>query len=126
MVPFGRELVTLIQRVERVEGGRTQVRYRKLRLSGCSWRRDESLGRDGAALARGEHITCRIPADQTVPQPGDCLFRGEVREVIDGSAALGEALEAHRAAGAFRVESVVDNAAAGAPLPHWVALGEGA
>lgn len=126
MIPFGNEVVTLVRRVESSANGRTRIRYRKQRLNGCSWRREMRWERNGQALERGEEISCRVPASQTAPRPGDCLFRGEISDAIANSADLSAALEAHRASGAFRVASVSDNAAGGTPLPHYAARGEGA
>ena len=88
MLPFGTDEVTLVQRVEAEEDGRTQVGYVKHALSGCSWRRRSSWKQIGARMERGEEISCRIPAGQTVPRAGDWLFRGEVKERIGNSAEL--------------------------------------
>ena len=126
MLPFGVENVTLVQRVEAEEDGRTQVGYVKHTLSGCSWRRRSIWKQSGARMERGEEISCRIPAGQAVPRPGDYLFRGEVTESIESSAELSAALEAHREDGAFRIASVADNAAGCAPLAHYAASGEDA
>ena len=126
MLPFGTDEVTLVQRVEAEEDGRTQVGYVKHALSGCSWRRRSSWKQIGARMERGDEISCRIPAGQTVPRAGDWLFRGEVKERIGNSAELSAALEAHREDGAFRIASVADNASGGAPLAHYAASGEGA
>ena len=126
MLPFGGENLTRVQRVEAEEDGRTQVIYVKRALSGCSWRRRSVWKQNGARMERGEEISCRIPAGQTVPRAGDWLFRGEVKERIGNSAELSAALEAHREDGAFRIASVADNAADGAPMAHSAASGEGA
>ena len=126
MLPFGTEEVTLVQRAETEADGRTQVRYIKHALSGCSWRRRSSWKQNGARMERSEEITCRIPAGQVVPHAGDCLFRGDLAERIGSSAELSAALEAHRESGAFRIASVADNAGDGMPLAHYAARGEGA
>ena len=126
MLPFGTEEVTLVQRAETEADGRTQVRYIKHALSGCSWRRRSSWKQNGARMERGEEVTCRIPAGQEVPHAGDYLFRGDVPENIKGSADLSAALERHREKGAFRIASVADNTIGGAPLAHYEASGEGA
>lgn len=126
MLPFGMEEVTLVQRVEAVVDGRTQLRYVKHSLSGCSWRRKSVWKQNGARMERGEEITCRIPDGQAVPHAGDWLFRGDVPERIESTTDLSTALEIHRDAGAFRIASVADNAANGALLAHYAASGEGA
>ena len=126
MLPFGTENLTLVQRVEAAVDGRTQLRYVKRSLSGCSWRRKSVWTQNGARMERGEEVTCRIPAGQAVPRAGDYLFRGELPENIESSAELTAALERHREDGAFRIASVADNAADGAPMAHYAASGEGA
>ena len=126
MLPFGTDEVTLVQRVEAEEDGRTQVGYVKHALSGCSWRRKSVWKQNGARMERGEEVVCRIPAGQEVPHAGDYLFRGDVTENIKSSADLSAALEKHREAGAFRIASIADNASGGAPLAHSAASGEGA
>ena len=126
MLPFGTDEVTLVQRVEAEEDGRTQVGYVKHALSGCSWRRKSVWMQNGARMERGEEVVCRIPAGQAVPHVGDWLFRGELPENIESSAELTAALEKHREDGAFRIASVADNASGGAPLAHYAASGEGA
>ena len=126
MLPFGGVNLTLVQRVEAEEDGRMQVIYVKRALSGCSWRRRSVWKQNGARMERGEEITCRIPAGQAVPRAGDYMFRGEVPENIESSAELTAALERHREDGAFRIASVADNAAGGAPMAHYAASGEGA
>ena len=126
MLPFGTEKVTLVQRVEAAVDGRTQVRYAKRSLSGCSWRRKSVWKQNGARMERGEEVVCRIPAGQEVPRVGDYLFRGDVAENISSSADLSAALENHREAGAFRIASVADNTVGGASLAHYAASGEDA
>ena len=126
MLPFGTENLTLVQRVEAAVDGRTQMRYAKRSLSGCSWQRKSVWMQNGARMERGEEVVCRIPAGQEVPHAGDYLFRGDVPENIKSSADLSAALERHREAGAFRIASVADNTAGGAPLAHYAATGEGA
>ena len=126
MLPFGAENVTLVQRVEAEEDGRTQVGYVKRALSGCSWRRRAIWKQSGARMERSEEISCRIPAGQAVPHAGDYLFRGDVEESIESGAELTAALEKHREDGAFRIASVADNAAGSAPLAHYAASGEDA
>ena len=126
MLPFGTENVTLVRRGEEAADGRRRVRYGKHALNGCSWRRRSSWKQIGARMERGEEVVCRIPAGQEVPHAGDYLFRGDVTENIKSSADLSAALERHREAGAFRIASVADNTAGGAPLAHYAATGEGA
>ena len=126
MLPFGTENLTLVQRVEAAVDGRTQLRYVKRCLSGCSWRRKSIWRQNGARMERGDEVVCRIPAGQEVPHAGDYLFRGDVPERIESTADLSAALEKHREAGAFRIASVADNTIGGAPLAHYAASGEGA
>ncbi len=123
MIPFGNAAATLVQRVEERVDGRSRVHYEKHGLSGCSWRRVSSCGREDSYLQRDGEIRCRIPAGQAIPRPGDCLFPGEIEGEISGSAELNALLAAQREHGAFRIASVTDNAQPGAPLPHYVAQG---
>ena len=67
-------------------------------------------------------ITCRIPAGQTAPKPGDLLILGAVAVTVNSGADYQALIERYRGAeGAFVVASVADNARAGMPLPHYAA-----
>lgn len=124
-IPFGADTVTLIQRMEsRGEDGRTQVRFARHILKGCSWRHTERRTRYNETLEHGTEITCRIPVNNPYPRPGDYLFLGAIEQDFTSAAELSEALALYRDTGAFIVTSVKDNARPGTPLPHWAAKGE--
>lgn len=121
--PMGNETVTLIMRVERVENGKTRVNYAKHMLHGCSWRQRLSRYLNDTDAVRSREITCRIPAGQMKPSPGDCLFLGTLEDTPGNSREIAEALERHASSGAFRIQSVADNARRGMPMPHYAARG---
>lgn len=124
MIPFGHDTVTLVQRVETVTAGRTAVSWAVQTLRDCSWRRTQRdmLGENGVLEMEG--ITCRIPADQPKPQPGDLLILGDVTVTISDAGDFQRLIEQYRGTGgAFIAASVADNARPGVPLPHWRATG---
>ena len=126
MIPFGNEIVTLVQRTESKDQttGRTTVAYTTSTLSGCSWRRSDRIVRNENTIMFVDEIICRIPADQTAPKPGDLVIRGNVSVSITTGAQFQQLIEQYRPGdGAFVVSSVKDNARPGIPLPHYVARG---
>ena len=123
MIPFGNETVTLIQRVEAEENGRTRTEYAKRILSGCSWRKKAGWSQFDTEKHRSEEITCRIPAHNQRPNAGDYLFLGEIQEEITDTASLRAAMKAHAATGAMEITSLSDNARPGMPMPHYLAWG---
>lgn len=125
MIPFGNNTVTLIQRVETKENGKTKVTHEKHVLSGCSWKQ-KTIWRQvsNAEMQRGTEITCKIPPDQTAPKTGDYLFLGDVDVDATSTASLNAAIAAHHHNGVMRVASVSNNALPGLPLPHITARGD--
>lgn len=126
MIPFGSETVTLIQRIEMLVKGKTQVKYTRHIISGCSWKMNSQWVHVGAEMQRRTEVTCRIPHGNITPAPGDYLFFGYIKNKITDTASLNEALAKHRANGAMRVASVSNNALAGFPMPHVIARGDSA
>ena len=123
MMPFASDTVTLIRRTESKDAhNRTVVTYTRHTLTGCSWRRTNRIVRDGEALISSESITCRVPATQEKPKPGDLLILGDSDvTVTSGSEYQGLIEAAETSDGAFVVASVADNTRSGAPLPHYAA-----
>lgn len=116
--------MTLVHRVTEKADGRTQTRYERHLLIGCSWQRVHRYTRDGEVLVPGEGITCRIPAKQTRPGPGDLLILGDVVVTVNSGADFQSLIEQYReAGGAFVVTSVSDNNRPGVPMPHFAARG---
>jgi hypothetical protein len=122
MIPFGNQMVTLIKRVESIDGGKTKVSYSRHLLIGCSWREKTSWYQAGTEMLRTTEITCRIPYDLPAPASGDYLFLGDVQIETDNVAGINKVLQAHSPR-AFRVASVANNALSGFPLPHYIARG---
>lgn len=128
MIPFGNQTVTLLARNRVVgEDGRTHENWTRHTLTGCSWRSSAVQTADSNAVRNDWDYTCRIPGDQRKPQVGDVLILGTVAHLrVAASITAQEAAEllnSLRTTGAFRVESVRDNAMAGFPAPHYVARG---
>ena len=130
-IPFGNEVVTLVQRAENVVDGKTRVTYSKATLTGCSWRRkrrlyksDNSRVNSDNAFLGGEEITCRVPSGQAVPRVGDLMILGDVAVTVTSGADYQGLIERFSEAdGAFVVTSVADNARPGMPMPHYAARG---
>lgn len=117
MIPFGDKTVTLLHR--------TESGYARHVLAGCSWRMANVRALDGTTMRRTLETTCRIPAGQVMPAPGDLLVLGAANLQAGNEIELVRLLESLRGGGraAFRVLRVKDNAQ-GAPLPHYAAIGE--
>ena len=122
MIPFGNQLVTLVQRVETKVDGKTRVAYSRHLLTGCSWREKAIWQQVGTDMQRSVEITCRIPKGQIDPIPGDYLLLGDVAVDISSTAALNATIAAYYP-DAMRVASVSNNALAGFPMPHIAARG---
>lgn len=117
MIPFGTSLVTLLHS----DDGKTWKPYR---VTSASWsKRQARRIEEGASIVREETV-CRIPAGGVIPSAGDVIILGECLESADGEIALARLLERYRKWGAFRVQSVADNARPRFPLPHYAARGE--
>lgn len=123
MIPFGDLTVTLVQRIEVITNGKTQIKYARHILSGCSWKMQDRWQLVGTEMQRSIDITCRIPHGSVMPTVGDYLFRGYLREPITDTKSVNEAIAKYRASGAMRVASVSNNAIAGMPMPHIAARG---
>lgn len=122
MIPFGHETVTLIRRETAVTDGRTQASYRKVILTGCSWRRSDELHMNGNGVIGSETVTCRIPSGQTKPRAGDLLILGNYAGTVSSAADFKGIVDTLKPdGGAFVVQSVTDNTLSGAPMPHWKA-----
>lgn len=117
MIPFGNHAVTLLRR----EGGA----YKRYVLTGCSWRDSAARMLNGEAIAITMETTCRIPAGQKVPQPGDLLVLGTVKAAANSEIELVRLMQKLREDGyaVFRVSRVKDNSR-GAPMPHFAVTGE--
>lgn len=123
-IPFGDETVTLVQRIETVVSGKTNVAYRSVVLTGCSWRRTTRIIRNDNALISEESVVCRVPAGQDKPKSGDLMILGRVAVTVTSGADFQRIIEQYRSAdGAFVVTSVKDNARPGVPMPHYAARG---
>lgn len=124
MIPFGNQTVTLYHRTRTAgEDGRSRDVWARYTLKGCSWREIAAQSMEGNAVRGTVQTVCRIPAGQMKPQVGDVLIFGAVSAEIASAKELNALLEQHRDGGAFRVESVANNAGSGVPLPHYVARG---
>lgn len=117
MIPFGDKTVTLLHR--------TENGYARHVLTGCSWRMASVRTLDGTTMRRTIETTCRIPAGQIMPVPGDLLVLGTASLQAGNEIELVQLLESLRGNGraAFRVLRVKDNTQ-DAPLPHCAAIGE--
>lgn len=123
MIPFGRDTVTLVKRVETVVDGRTRTEYAKYTLRGCSWRKKAGWSQFDTEKHRNSEISCRIPVDQQKPEAGDYLFLGEIADEITDTRSLQAAMKAHERTGVMEITTLSDNARPGMPLPHYAAWG---
>lgn len=123
MIPFGNDTVTLIQRVETEQNGRTHTEYARYILKGCSWRKKAGWSQFDTEKHRNEEISCRIPAGNRRPNAGDYLFLGEIADEITDTRSLQAAMKAHRPTGVMEITTMSDNARPGTPLPHYAAWG---
>ena len=122
MIPFAGETVTLIRRTEEVENGKKHAVYTKVYLTGCSWRRTDTMFINGNGVQGSETTTCRIPAGQAVPKAGDLLIYGRYAPEVTSAADFKRVTEELKAdGGAFVIANVTDNTKNGAPLPHYKA-----
>lgn len=115
MIPFGTETVTI---VHRTGGG-----WISTTVNGCSFRQTRARTLNGKAADHTLETVCRIPAGSIVPAVGDVILPGAHDAAAANEIELVRLLEAHRADGAFRVESVADNTRS-APIPHYAARGK--
>lgn len=125
MIPFGFNTVTLIRRAEsRDEAGRTHTTWKRVILSGCSWRAQCAAQLSESMVSSHPKVICRIPAGQPHPHVGDVLLLGDVDASPATATDVDALLICQRDKGAFRVTSVGDYTQAGTPLPHCVAKGD--
>ena len=116
MIPFGTETVTLLRK-----SGDT---WRPVIIAGASWRQKTVRVLTDSAVRYTTETTCRIPISALRPDPGDVIVRGTCKDSAGTAIELVRLLEKYRPQGAFRVQSVADNAGEGIPLPHYAARGE--
>ena len=69
MIPFGNRSVTLLHK--------TADGYQAVALTGCSWQDAAAQTMGDKSVTRTAETTCRIPAGQQKPAPGDLLVLGE-------------------------------------------------
>lgn len=115
MIPFANDTVTLFHVIDAGIVGQV--------IHGCSYRRTGRRMHQDSAAADANEVTCRIPAGSIAPAPGDVICLGAVKDAAATAIELTRLLERHRADGAFRVQSVADNARPGMPCPHYAARG---
>lgn len=115
-LPFGGDTVTVLHRV-------VGESWTPCVVLGASWqqRAVRAIANRDAELS--DETTCRIPAGNVVPDPGDVIVLGTCSESAADDIALTALLEKYRPQGAFRVQSVADNARPGMPLAHYAARG---
>lgn len=116
MIPFANDTVTLYRKAD---GG-----YMPCVIMNCSFKHTKQRSTTERAESIYGETVCRIPPGNIKPEPGDVIALG-----VHGGAAKNEIdlvrmLERLRPDGAFRVQSVSDNARPGVPIPHYAARGE--
>lgn len=115
MIPFATDTVTLYHN--------NAGNWSSSVINGCSYRRiRRRVVIDSAATVMDE-TTCRIPAGGIMPASGDVVVLGVCREKITGELDIKRLLDKYNRSGAFRVQSVSDNARPGMPVPHYAATG---
>lgn len=115
MIPFANDTITLIHSGD--------SGWTPLVISGCSFRRTRRRSLSGNASVLTDETVCRIPSGSAVPAVGDVIVLGRTDASAYSEIELVRLLEAHRPNGAFRVDSVSDNARPGMPIPHYAARG---
>ena len=115
LIPFANDTVTLVYK----EGAQWSTAV----IPGCSYRRIRRRMLMDSAVSQSEETVCRIPAGNPFPAPGDVILLGEHAPQVGSEIELSRLLEAFRPGGAFRVQSVADNARPGMPIPHYAARG---
>lgn len=126
MFPFGNQRVTLLQRLEVIINGKTEVKYVRHILSGCSWNASDIWINTGTEMQRAKEIVCKIPVGNATPNTGDYLFLGYMQELVEDPKDLNKAIDKYRKSGVMRVSSVSNCALYGMPLPHFTARGDSA
>ena len=116
-LPFGNDTVTVLHRI-------SGESWTPCVVLGASWSRQSVRAISSGDAKLTETTTCRIPAGNLVPDPGDVIVLGTCTESAASDIELAKLLEKYRPQGAFRVQSVSDNARPGMPLAHYAAKGE--
>lgn len=116
MIPFANDTVTLYRKAD---GG-----YMACLILNCSYKHTERRSTDDRSASFYGETVCRIPPGNVKPQPGDVIVLGVHSEIVKNEIDLVRMLERLRPDGAFRVQSVSDNARPGVPIPHYAAKGE--
>lgn len=117
MIPFGNHSVTLLH----AEG----TGYKRYILKGCSWKDANVRMLIGTAISSTTETTCRIPAGQKMPAPGDLLVLGNVKAAAGKEIELVRLMQKLKGEGraVFRVNRIRDDSR-GLPIPHYAAIGE--
>lgn len=117
MIPFGNHSVTLLH----AEG----TGYKRYILKGCSWKDANVRMLAGTAISSTTETTCRIPAGQKMPAPGDLLVLGNLKAEVGSEIELTRLMQKLREEGyaVFKVSRIRDDSR-GLPIPHYAAIGE--
>lgn len=115
-LPFGNDTVTVLHRV-------SGESWTPCVVLGASWGQQSAYSITSGDAVHIETTVCRIPAGNIVPDPGDVIVLGTCTESAENDIELAKLLEKYRPQGAFRVQSVADNARPGMPLAHYAARG---
>ena len=116
MIPFGYSTITLFHKGA---GG-----YTAHVIDHCYFRHSKRRDVAGKTASAADESICRIPAGAVAPDPGDVIALGAHKGSAKNEVELVRLLESLRPSGAFRVQSVSDNARPGMPIPHYAAKGE--
>lgn len=116
MIPFANDTVTLYHKAA--------AGYEEHLIHNCSYRRIRRRNTADSAASITEETVCRIPPGNIKPEPGDVIARGRHSGSPKNEIELVRLLESLRPNGAFRVQSISDNARPGVPVPHYAARGE--
>lgn len=116
MIPFANDTVTLFHKED--------SGYTRHVIERCSYRRTRRRGIEDKSSTLAEETICRIPGNAIKPDVGDVIALGVHKGSAVNEIALVRLLESLRPGGAFRVQTVSDNARPGMPVPHYAAKGE--
>lgn len=122
MLPFATETVTLVKRISATgEDGRKRTEYKKYTLTGCTWKKSASWVQSDTVKQYSESLSCRVPANQAIPEADDYLFLGRISDGISDTVSLRAALDKHKGK-AMQITAVSDNSRCGI-LPHYACVG---
>lgn len=116
MIPFANDTVTLFHK--------TAAGYERHVIAHCSYRRTRRRAVADQTATFAEETLCRIPCGAVMPEAGDVILLGAHDGGVSSEIELVRLLESRRPAGAFRVQTVLDNARPGMPIPHYAVRGE--